>query len=120
VIGAAVLVVAGLSLSGCVMACPAIAYLYSGPAVLQFSEPVPASAMVAACFGDACAPVELPRNDDRRDGWVQTVRVVVTDRSGKITSDKAHEIPIDVERTGVFGQCTGPFEFEDVPITLPG
>ena len=135
-VSVAVLVATGFSLSGCVTACPAIAHLYSGPAVLQFSEPVPATATVAACFGEACAPIELPRNDDRRwevpqevpflgvdavgDGWVRTVRVVATDRSGKIISDKAHEIPVAVERTGLFGQCNGPFEFEDVPITIPG
>ena len=133
VLNAALLAGVAASLSGCVVACPAIAYIYNGPAVLEFSEPVASTTSVAACFGDACTPVDLAREDVQRwevpqedpfirdgmdDGSIQTVRVLVTDDRGRILSDKAYEIPVTVERRGVFGQCGGPFQFEPVSITL--
>lgn len=132
-VNAAMIAGVAISLSGCVVACPAIGYGYWGPAVLEFTAPVSSSASIAACFGDGCTPADLARDDGQRwevpqeapyigdgviGGSVQSVRVVVTDDRGQTLSDQAYEIPVSVERTGVFGQCGGPFKFEPVRITL--
>jgi hypothetical protein len=134
---ATVIIAVSISISGCsvVSACPAVGYMYTGPAVLVFPQPLPSQASVAACFGEECTPVELPRSDAQRwnvpqkspyiadgmvgDGSEKTVHVVVTNGDGTILSDEAHEIPVAVESTGILGQCGGPFEFEPVSISVP-
>jgi hypothetical protein len=128
----------GMSLSGCVglSACSTVGYLYTGPAVIEFSEPVPKAVSVAACLGEDCEPAALTRENAERwevpqeapylgpssygDGSDRTVHVVVTQADGAVLSDESHEIPIAAEKTGLFGQCPGPFSFEPVSIVLAG
>jgi hypothetical protein len=132
-------VCAGLSLTGCMPgvvldACPAIGYLYNGPAVVQFEPAPPESAIVTACFGTDCEPAEVHQLRGEwtvpqeapylgpgvyGDGSVQTLRLVVADGTGTLVDDE-FEIPVAVERTGIFGQCSGPFQFEPVQVSLEG
>jgi hypothetical protein len=137
IMSAALAVSAGLSLTGCVGglvldACPAIGYLYNGPAVVQFDAAPPESAVVTACFGADCEPAEV---DQLRGEWtvpqeapylgpdvvgngsVQRLRLVVVDGTRTLVDDE-FEIPVAVERTGMFGQCSGPFRFEAVQVSL--
>lgn len=128
-----------LALTGCtggvvLDACPAIGYLYRGPAVVEFSEPVPAAATVVACFGDDCTPSRIEPNGDDRwevpqespylgpgrigDGSELSLRVVVTEGDHALV-DGLFVIPVVVERAGIFGQCPGPFRFEPVEVPLP-
>lgn len=142
VLGAAVkgviLAVAGLSLSGCVnlTACSAVGYIYAGPAVVEFALPLPDAALVAACFGTGCTPEVVDRADGQRwevpqdvpymradalgGGAERILRVTVSDSRDIIFSDDEYEIPISMEKTGVFGQCPGPFSFEPVSVPFPG
>lgn len=123
-------------LSGCasVGACSAVGYGYSGPAVLRFADPVPAGLIVAACFGSSCEPADLASAD--RSAWEvpqappyldetaataysqSEVTVTVRDADGSTVSRDVHDIPISTERTGVFGQCPGPFRFEPIEVDL--
>ena len=126
-----------LALTGCaggvnLTACPAIGYLFDGPAVVRFEPVLPAAATVAACFGADCAPAAVAATSDRTwqvpqtpaylgsglygDGSDRTLRVVATDGERGLIDDGV-EIPISVERTGIFGQCPGPFRFEPVTVT---
>ena len=134
---AALAVSAGFSLTGCVGgvvldACPAIGYGYNGPAVVEFEPAPPGSAVVTACFGAECEPAEVDQvrgewavpqeapylgPDVYGDGSAQTLRLVVTDGTRTLVDDE-FEIPVTVERTGIFGQCTGPFRYEPVHVSL--
>jgi hypothetical protein len=126
----AVALLAAAPLSGCVTACSAVGYGYTGPAVIEFAEPPPAGAVVSACFGAGCAPSPLPAPETQERwevpqetpyspadsflaGDVRELRVVVT-VDGAVVDDRVHDIPIHSESTGVFGQCPGPFSFEPV------
>ena len=115
------------------MACPAIGYVYSEPAVLAFSAPVPSDVTVSACFGE-CTPAELVRHDAQEwqvpqeapylapdligDGSARTVTVTLTDPEGVTVSDGQYEIPTRDEGSGWFGQCPGTFTYEPVKIEL--
>lgn len=134
---AALAVSAGLSLTGCVGgvvldACPAIGYLYNGPAVVQFEPAPPESAVVTACFGADCVPADVDRLRGEwtvpqespylgpgvvGDGAEQTLRLVVVDGTRTLVDDE-FEIPVAVERTGIFGQCSGPFRYEPLQVSL--
>lgn len=135
--GIALLVMGVLTvgLSGCVgTACSAVGYIYTGPAVLEFSPPLDEGVGVAACFGAECEPAAIARGSEATwavpqeppffesevlvPGEERMLRVVVTGSNGAVVSDGVHEIPIRVERTGVFGECPGPFSFEPVVIDL--
>ncbi|WP_022885715.1 hypothetical protein [Glaciibacter superstes] len=136
VLKAAFLISAALSLSACTVttACSAVGYIYSGPAILEFSENLPGDATVSACFAEDCDPEVVDRGEGARwevpqvapyvasdflgIGEERTLRVAVTRADGTVLADEEHEIPIAVERTGMFGQCPGPFEFEAVRVSL--
>ncbi|WP_344294560.1 hypothetical protein [Agromyces neolithicus] len=139
---ASVAAIVTATLTGCsgivLDACPAIGYLYSGPAVVEFSPPPPPGSTTAACFGDECTPApfepvgdvwQVPQQAPYLgagtfgDGSETTLRIVVVapDPAGaeqRTLVDDAFEIPVSVERTGIFGQCTGPFSFEPVEVVL--
>lgn len=127
--------VLAVGLSGCVgTACSAVGYIYTGPAVLEFNPPLDEEAGVAACFGAECEPAAIARGGDWEvpqeppffesdvlvPGAERMLRVVVTGPDGALVSDGVHEIPVVVERKGVFGECPGPFSFEPVVIDLGG
>lgn len=124
----------GLLLSACagIPACSAVAYVYGGPAVIEFDAVLPTDTTVAACFGDGCEPAVVERADGRTwevpqshpffaedlmiPGEERSLRVVVAGADGAV-SDGVHDIPVRTESTGVFGECPGPFTFE--PVTRP-
>jgi hypothetical protein len=100
--------------------------------MVQFEPAPPESAIVTACFGADCEPAEVHQLRGEwtvpqeapylgpgvvGDGSVQTLRLVVADGTGALVDDE-FEIPVAVERTGIFGQCTGPFQFEPVQVSL--
>ncbi|WP_157013165.1 hypothetical protein [Microbacterium ginsengisoli] len=131
--GAVALAVAVLT-PGCAVgptACPAIGYVYSGPAVLEFTPALPASASLAACFGAGCAPsaltivertrVEVPQQTPYATppaGDTSLITVRVTD-AGSVLIDQTFTIGHKAEAP-VFGSCPGPFSFEPVAVTLAG
>lgn len=122
-----------LTLSGCVLnACPAIGYLDTSPVELRFETALPADATVSACFESGCEPTTVPAGTDGRyrvpqrtpflaDGSVgvqpTTVRVVVA-TDATVLDDVVHDIPVRSERTGLWGQCPGPWSYEPVEIRL--
>ena len=122
---------AAAALSGCVLdACPAIGYVDSSPVALAFEGALPADAAVSACFGAGCVPAVVPAGEDGRYrvpqrtpflgsviGAPTTVRVVVATGAG-VLHDGVHDIPIRSERTGLWGQCPGPWSYEPVKIRL--
>lgn len=133
-----------LALVGCagrleLTACSAVGYTYPGPAVVRFDPALPATARIAACFGDDCTPAAVDRPVSAPtdevwavpqeapflgagtigDGSERTLRIEAGDGE-RMLVDGTFEIPISVERTGVFGQCPGPFRFEPVEIDLTG
>ncbi|MCM3658853.1 hypothetical protein M3147_16475 [Agromyces mediolanus] len=134
-----------LALTGCagpgVVACPAVGYLYDGPAVVGFDPALPDGALVSACFGAGCAPAPVERGAEPTvgqtmpggvwrvpqeapylgegaygDGNERMLRVVVEAGDGASLVDGEYEIPVVVERTGVFGECPGPFRFETLVV----
>lgn len=119
-------------LTGCIAgACSAVGYGYSGPAIIEFGRPLPDAAVVSGCFGAECEPRpllstpegrwEMPqqqpylREDEIGAGLIQEVRIVVVSEDSP-PDDRVHRIPIRSERTGVFGNCPGPFSFEPVVV----
>lgn len=125
----------GLLLSACVgiPACSGVGYIYGGPAVIEFDTMLSVETTLAACFGGECEPAPVTRADGRTwqvpqespfiagdvvPGEERSLRVVVTGGDGAV-SDDVHDIPVHVERTGVFGQCPGPFTFESVELENP-
>jgi hypothetical protein len=110
--------------------CSTIGYIYTGPAVIEFSEPLPPGASVAACFGADCEPaavprvvgdgVEVPQEAPFSEvaGVETVVTVKITQGNGTLLDDQ-FEIPTTTERTGCLGQCPGPFHFEPIVISLP-
>lgn len=125
-----------LLLSACagMSACSAVGYIYGGPAVVEFDLALPDDATLAACFGDPCEPATVERADGRTwevpqelpyfasdeliPGGERSLRVVVTEHDGAV-ADVIHEIPIHMEKSGVFGECPGPFSFKPVRLTAP-
>lgn len=134
-----------LALSGCagpgVVACPAVGYLYDGPAVVAFDPELPDDALVSACFGAGCAPAPIERGAEPTvgetmpggvwrvpqaapylgeavygDGSERSLRVVVEAVDGTGLVDGEYEIPVAVERSGMFGECPGPFRFETLVV----
>jgi len=134
-----------LALSGCagpgVVACSAVGYLYDGPAVVAFDPALPDDAIVSACFGAGCAPSPVERGAEPTvgetmpggvwrvpqaapylgegaygDGNERTLRVAVEAVDGTGLLDGEYEIPVAVERTGMFGECPGPFRFETLVV----
>ena len=134
-----------LALSGCagpgVVACSAVGYLYGGPAVVAFDPELPDDALVSACFGAGCAPAPVERGAEPTvgetmpggvwrvpqaapyvgegaygDGSERSLRVVVEAVDGTGLVDGEYEIPVAVERTGMFGECPGPFRFETLVV----
>jgi hypothetical protein len=134
-LGASILI-ASLTLAGCAQpnVCPAIGYIYSGPAVVELSGAHLEGATLAACFGDECEPAAVERADGKTwkvpqekpylgsemvpAGSVRTLRVVVTGEDASVLSDAVHEIPTESDGSGMFGQCPGPFRFTTVHITV--
>lgn len=121
-----------LSVSSCAMnVCPAIAYMYGGPAVVEFDPTLPPGSAVESCFGDECEPVavtagrvdewEVPQEtpyispDSIPGGEIRVLRIVASTATGVVVDD-TFEIPILVEPEGVFGQCPGPFRFDTVVV----
>lgn len=104
--------------------CPAIAYTYGGPAVVDFVDPLPPGAEVRACFETGCTPhpVARPASGDwsvqQIDPWRTfesmpggtVLRVVVLD-GDRVLHDAEHEIPISAAQER-FGGCPGPYEYE--------
>ncbi|WP_169514014.1 hypothetical protein [Agromyces subbeticus] len=102
--------------------------------MVEFEPAPPESVVVTACFGADCVPAEV---DQLRGEWAvpqeapylgpgviangsaQTLRLVVVDGTRTLVDDE-FEIPVTVERTGIFGQCTGPFRYEPVHVSLGG
>lgn len=132
-IAAAGLVVAvSTTLSGCVVACPAIGYVNGSPAFFEFTEPLPAGATVSACYGEVCDPAVVPTNDagvwevpqevpylaDASPIGGTRLRVVAV-VGERVIVDDVFDIPSLVERTGLLGQCPGPWQFERLRITVP-
>ncbi|GAA2453648.1 hypothetical protein GCM10009857_17280 [Agromyces soli] len=134
-----------LGLSGCagpgLVACSAVGYLYDGPAVIAFDPALPDDALVSACFGAGCAPSSVERGAEPTvgetmpggvwrvpqaapylgdgvygDGTERSLRVVVEAVDGTGLVDGEFEIPVIVERTGVLGECPGPFRFETLVV----
>ncbi|MFK4730493.1 hypothetical protein ROT00_12455 [Agromyces mediolanus] len=137
-----------LVLSGCAgpgaVACPAVGYLYTGPAVVAFDPVLPDSAEVSACFGADCVPASVERGAEPTvgatmpggvwrvpqeaqhlgdgvmgDGGERMLRVLVeSGDAGAVAPlvDGDFEIPVTVERTGAFGECPGPFRFETLVV----
>ncbi|MFF1878502.1 hypothetical protein [Leifsonia sp. NPDC058230] len=134
VLGVPVLI-AGLTLVGCSQpsVCPAIGYLYRGPAVVELSGPPAGGATLAACFGDECEPAVVERSDGTTweipqeapyldsaaapAGTVRSLRVVVTGEDAGVLSDAVHEIPTEPVGSR-FGDCPGPFRFSTLHITV--
>ena len=125
----------GLLFSACVAprAGPGVVSFTKGPAVIEFDTALPAETTLAACFGELCEPTPLARGDGRTwrvpqtspflvgdviPGEERSLRVVVTGGDGAVTDD-VHDISVRVERTGVFGECPGPFTFEPVRLDRP-
>lgn len=81
--------------------------------------------------GDSgCTPAAVPA--DRGRGYAvpqrapfldqgmqspRTVRVVVA-TDAAVLHDATHEIPVHSERTGLWGQCPGPWSYQPVEIQL--
>jgi hypothetical protein len=121
----------GFALSGCTLgACPAIGYLDMSPVTLEFEGTLPADSTVSACFGSSCDPAAVPAGRDgihrvpQRAPFLDTatvrpstVRVIVATGS-EVLHDDVHEIPVRSERTGLWGQCPGPWSYEPVEIRL--
>lgn len=118
-------------MSGCVLnACPAIGYVDSSPIAVVFERALPADATVSACLGAGCVPAAVAASGDasyevpQRAPYLDsdpiqptTVRVVVaTDEA--VLHDAVHDIPIHSERTGLWGQCPGPWSYEPVVVRL--
>lgn len=124
-------VTAALALSGCVLdACPAVGYQDTSPVRLRFLDALPTDATVAACFGEGCDPAEVTADGDGRYAVPQpslspggtfaqltTVRVVVS-ANDAVIADATHDIPVHSERTGMWGQCPGPWSYQPVEIRL--
>ncbi|MGO4592726.1 hypothetical protein AB4Z18_02795 [Leifsonia sp. 2TAF2] len=47
----------------------------------------------------------------------KTMRVVVATTT-EVLHDVVHDIPIHAERTGLLGQCPGPWSYEPVEVPL--
>ncbi|MBH0098452.1 hypothetical protein I6E68_04765 [Salinibacterium sp. NSLL150] len=123
--------VAMMSLSGC-LACSAVGYVNNGPAVIELEDALHEAEMLSACFGEECVVQPVTRSDGKRWevpqeppyvddsvfvlGGERSLHVVVSDRDGFVISDATYEIPVSVERRGLFGQCSGPVSFEPVLI----
>ena len=120
-----------LTLTGCVLdACPAIGYVDTSPIRLVFEGVPPTDATVSACFGSGCEPAPVtPAPDgsyavpqrtpflDHAASQPKTVRVVVTTKA-EVLDDAVHDIPVNAERTGLWGQCPGPWSYQPVRILL--
>lgn len=120
-----------LVLSGCALnACPAVGYLDTSPVALVFESALPTDATVSACFQSGCTPTVVPPGPDgsRRvpqrtpfleSGTVQptTVRVIVS-TDAAVLHDAVHAIPVRSQRTGLLGQCPGPWSYGPVTIRL--
>ncbi|MGO4534191.1 hypothetical protein [Leifsonia sp. 2MCAF36] len=131
VTAAAAALAATLALSGCVLdACPAVGYLDTSPVALAFEGSLPADATVSACFGSDCEPAAVgagaygshrvpQRAPYLKSATVQltTVRVVVA-KDAEVLHDGVHDIPVRSERTGLSGQCPGPWSYEPVEVRL--
>ncbi|MFP3465545.1 hypothetical protein [Leifsonia sp. SIMBA_070] len=123
--------VAALALSGCTLnACPAIGYADTSPVALEFQGTLPPDATVSACFGSNCEPAAVRAGRDGSHRVPQrapfldsttvqpaTIRVVVA-TSAAVLHDAVHDIPVHSERTGLWGQCPGPWSYEPVEIQL--
>ena len=119
------------SLSGCAVACPAIGYINTSPALFEFTGPLPIGAGVSACYGDVCDPAVVPAHDAGVWGVPQEVSyladanpiggtrlriVVISDE--QIIVDDVFDIPTSMERTGLLGQCPGPWRFERFRVSI--
>ena len=118
-----------VGLSGCVLnACPAIGYLDTAPVELAITSSLPSASMVSACFESGCTPATVSADDDGiyrgpqrapvlDSGTVQptTIRVVV-EAADAVLTDAVHTIPTRAERTGLWGQCPGPWSYQPVEI----
>ncbi|TFC03984.1 hypothetical protein [Cryobacterium mannosilyticum] len=119
------------TLTGCIVACPAIGYINTSPTLFEFTGPLPIGAKVSACYGDACDPAVVQANDDGIWEVPQEVpyladaspiggtrlRVVVESGEQNII-DNVFDIPMSVERTGFLWQCPGPVHFERLRISI--
>ncbi len=126
--GVAAIVVA-VGLSGCVLnACPAVGYLDTGPVELRFLSSLPSASTVSACFGGLCDPATVSADEDgiyrvpQRAPFLDSVTLqakiirVVVEADDDVLTDAVHEIPIRAERTGLWGQCPGPWSYQPVEI----
>jgi hypothetical protein len=129
----ALIAAATTGLTGCVTACPTIGFVNSDPAIVEFEQPLGDAVTVSACFGDECEPApvapgegsrwEVPQSSPFADEStpIGSTRLrVVVELDGDILSDEMHHIPTATVRTGVFGQCPGPWRFDTLHIDIEG
>ena len=119
-----------LGTSGCVGACTTIGYADSSDIAIAFDKSPLPSDDVLACLGRDCEPSALegsgdswriPQTEPFIDGPLTdpVVRIVVVDAAGAQILDVTATIPIESERTGFFGECPGPFQYQPVEVQVP-
>jgi len=120
--------------TGCVGACTTIGYLNNADIRIEFDTALLSSDEVAACLGPDCEPVAVnasgeewlvPQAAPYLDGVLApggstdaVARVVVTDATGDVIHDETHDIPTVLDRTGLFGQCPGPYNYDPVEVAI--